>query len=64
MTITCKDNFEAVGNLLSEYLEKSGYVTSRIAVEINENILPKSEYTNYVISENDKIEVVSFVGGG
>lgn len=55
---------EAMGERLSEYLEKSGYVPERIAVEVNYNIIPKSEYKNYIISEDDEIEIVSFMGGG
>ena len=35
-----------------------------LAVEINENILPKSEYDKYIIQENDKIEIINAIGGG
>lgn len=55
---------KAVGETLSSYLEKNGYVPERIAVEVNYNIIPKTEYKNYVISQDDEIEIVSFMGGG
>ena len=55
---------EALGETLSEYLEKSGYNPERVAVEVNYNIISKSEYENYIISEDDEIEIVSFMGGG
>lgn len=55
---------EALGKTLSEYLEKSGYNPERVAVEVNYNIIPKSEYKSYIISEDDEIEIVSFMGGG
>ena len=35
-----------------------------LAVEINETILPKSEYAKYIIQENDKIEIINAIGGG
>ncbi len=35
-----------------------------LAVSINEEIVPKSEYTKRKIKEGDKIEIVQLVGGG
>ena len=35
-----------------------------LAIEINETILPKSEYDKYIIQENDKIEIINAIGGG
>jgi sulfur carrier protein len=35
-----------------------------IATEINGEIIPKSKYEKIVINDGDKIEIVSFVGGG
>lgn len=37
---------------------------SRIAVEINGEIVKKSTYSERILMENDEIEVVTFVGGG
>ena len=36
----------------------------RIAVEKNGKIVKKDEYTETKIEDNDKIEIVHFVGGG
>ena len=49
---------------LSELLKQEGFQTERIAVELNGEILPKALYDTTVLQERDKIEVVSFVGGG
>lgn len=49
---------------VTEYLEERQYKLTRIAVELNGNILPKSEYSTTTLSEADTLEVVSFVGGG
>ncbi len=62
--INGKNTPESSGMTLSEYLEKSGYSPERVAIEVNYNIIPKSEYDIYVISEDDEIEIVSFMGGG
>lgn len=41
-----------------------GYDKSKIAVELNLDIIPKSMYEKTYIVENDKLEIVTFVGGG
>ncbi len=45
-------------------LEVLGYGEKRVAVELNENIVPKAEYGNTVVSDGDRLEIVRFVGGG
>lgn len=58
-------NVEDVGGMtLDAYLAATDYDISRIAVEKNGNIVPKSEYGNTILCDGDVIEVVSFVGGG
>ncbi len=49
---------------ISEYLKEKGYKTERIAVEINEEILPKSQYETRKLCESDRVEIVTFMGGG
>lgn len=36
----------------------------RIAVELNRTVVRRSEWEKTTLSENDRIEVVHFVGGG
>ncbi len=50
--------------LLMELLEREGYDIRKIAVEINGEIISKSIYKEKCVTSGDKIEVVSFVGGG
>ena len=49
---------------VKEYLEQNGYVISQIAVELNEEILPKTEYVSTVLKDGVVMEIVSFMGGG
>lgn len=46
------------------YLEQNGYDLRRIAVELNGEIVPKSKYDDVVLKDGDRVEIVSFVGGG
>lgn len=49
---------------VADYLEQNNYQINRIAVEMNEEILPKYSYSETMIKDGDRLEVVTFVGGG
>jgi sulfur carrier protein len=49
---------------LMSYLQEHNYQSNRIAVECNEQIIPKSQYESYILHAGDVVEIVSFVGGG
>jgi len=36
----------------------------RLAVEVNQEIVPKSEHDTFSLSENDVLEIVHAIGGG
>ncbi|MCG6937274.1 MAG: sulfur carrier protein ThiS [Gammaproteobacteria bacterium] len=36
----------------------------RLAVEINQNIIPRSEFNSHILKESDKVEIVQAIGGG
>ena len=63
LTINGK-SVEAAGKTVAEYLAEAGYNTVRIAVERNEEIVPKAMYAETVLADGDVVEVVNFVGGG
>ena len=50
--------------VLSDILEKQGFNLLKIAVMKNGEIVSKSEYEKTCVTDNDSLEVVSFVGGG
>ena len=52
------------GQTLAAYLATTNYDMKRIAVERNGEIVPKSQYSETMLCDGDRIEVVSFVGGG
>ena len=41
-----------------------GYQKQRIAIEINESIIPKSNHSSFLLQDLDKVEVINAVGGG
>lgn len=49
---------------VADYLEQNNYQIKRIAVEMNGDILPKYRYSDTMLKDGDRLEVVSFVGGG
>ncbi|RGF99397.1 MAG: sulfur carrier protein ThiS [Oscillospiraceae bacterium] len=49
---------------VADYLEQNNYKVNRIAVEMNEEILPKYSYSETMLKDGDRLEVVTFVGGG
>ena len=49
---------------VADYLEQNNYQINRIAVEMNEEILPKYSYSETMLKDGDRLEVVTFIGGG
>ena len=49
---------------VADYLEQNNYKVNRIAVEMNEEILPKYSYSETMLKDGDRLEIVTFVGGG
>lgn len=49
---------------LSELLTQLGYRTAFVAVELNDNIIKQADFGSTTITDADKLEIVSFVGGG
>lgn len=64
MTINGVQKAYPEGISLTEVLKQEGYETERIAVERNEEIVPKTEYHKVFLKDADHLEVVRFVGGG
>lgn len=49
---------------LLEFLTSQGLNIDTIAVEYNGEILSKESYSQVLLSEDDTLEIVRFVGGG
>lgn len=58
------ENFTQKSLSLMEYLELKGLNPALIALELNGKIIPKDEFEKVVFKQGDKVEILSFVGGG
>ncbi len=55
----CKD-----GLSISELLNDFEVEKERVAIELNANIIPRAQHSQTILHEKDKLEIVTFVGGG
>ena len=49
---------------LAQLLQALDLQGRRIAVEVNRDIVPRSEYDSFVLSDDDQVEIVNAIGGG
>jgi len=52
------------GTNLNELLNKLKIQKNKVAIEVNGKIIEKNKYTNLILSKDDKVEKVKFIGGG
>lgn len=45
-------------------LEAAGLAERRVAVEVNRQIVPKSQHGSHVLAEGDRVEIIQAIGGG
>lgn len=52
------------GISLSELLKYLDIDERYVALELNFKVIPRSQFSEKLLSENDTLEIVTFVGGG
>ena len=52
------------GLSIKDLVKKYKLNEKKIAIEVNGTILPKQHYAKKKLKNNDKIEIVQFIGGG
>ena len=52
------------GLTVSRLLESFGVIQGRVAVEVNEQIVKRAEHAATALHDGDRVEIVSFMGGG
>ena len=61
---------DIIGDIHGEYyalqalLTQLGYRAAFVAIELNGNIIKQADFGSTTITDADKLEIVSFVGGG
>ena len=59
------DPYEINGRTnLNELLNKLKIQKNKVAIEVNGEIVQKGKYQNFILSKDDKVEIVHFIGGG
>ena len=52
------------GQHLEDYLTSKAFDLAAVVVERNGVIVPRDQWTALVLCQGDRLEIVSFVGGG
>jgi len=64
ITLNGESRTVAGGTTIRALLAQLSLPESRVAVEKNRMIVVKSEYGGTVLEDGDRLEIVTFVGGG
>ena len=49
---------------LNELLNRLKIQKSKVAIEVNGEIVEKNKYPNLILNKDDRVEIVHFIGGG
>lgn len=64
MVINGKEMNLKDGITIEELLKKLDLDMDKVVAEVNLEIISKEKYYEFVLNEEDKVEIISFVGGG
>ena len=54
----------AEGSTISDLLQELEIRNDQIAVEVNVKIIDRSEFDSCILKDQDKVEIINFIGGG
>ena len=49
---------------IEQLLKSLNLDDKRLAVEINQKIIPRSNFSSHILNESDRVEIVQAIGGG
>jgi len=52
------------GLTLADLAQQQDLGETRYAIEVNEEIIPRSEHPTHALNEGDRVEIVTAIGGG
>jgi thiamine biosynthesis protein ThiS len=66
MQVTVNGRAMAVpdGTTVRQLLDRAGADAGRVAVERNQDVVPRKTWESVALTDGDRIEIVTFVGGG
>jgi sulfur carrier protein len=62
--VNSKEQSMADGATVATLLEQLQLMQKRVAVEVNAELVTKAEWASFQFKSGDRVEIVSFVGGG
>ena len=54
----------ATGTTIAGLIVELGFGDKRVAVERNREVVPRAQHASTVLAPGDRVELVTFVGGG
>ena len=66
MQITVNGEFREISatTTASTLIESLGLAGKRLAMEVNQEILPRSQFDTHAFQAGDRVEIVQAIGGG
>ena len=52
------------GVSINDLLQTLGFEGQRLAVEVNQEVIPRGEHISFILSAQDTVEIIHAVGGG
>ncbi|MBB1076556.1 sulfur carrier protein ThiS [Rhodoferax sp. 4810] len=49
---------------LADLLAQQQLTGRRLAIEVNQELVPRSQFADYQLAANDRVEIIQAVGGG
>jgi thiamine biosynthesis protein ThiS len=64
LTVNGNEREVADGTAIAQLIEQLKLRSDRIATERNLKVVPKAQYAQTALADGDRLEIVTFVGGG
>jgi len=64
ITINGQKKELACGLTLKMLLAELGYANKKVAIEVNQKIISRSQLNNRLVVDGDRIEIIQAIGGG
>ncbi|MBW8312936.1 MAG: sulfur carrier protein ThiS [Rhizobium sp.] len=49
---------------VADLLERSGHAGRKVAVELNLEVVPRSQHGSRALADGDRVEIIHAIGGG
>lgn len=53
-----------LGATVQALIDQQGLTNRRLAVELNQNLVPRGQFATSLLAEGDRVEIIHAVGGG